>query len=295
MFENVLTTLRPRVAMQAYIADALLEEPTLNSGIANTLIERSPAHARLEHPRLAPGLIEREFSRVANFGSAVADMVFENAENIAYVEALTYSTKDARAARDSALECGRYPLLNDEADVAIAAARAAKAAIKDVAGGAALRFEDTLLFKAGSTWCRCRPDAMSEDNRLIIDLKITGTNVRECNRQFFGQGYDMQAAFYERAADFADPDGAGKREIIYLFVENAPPFAWAALQVSEGTMQLARKKMNAAVNIWAKCLKENSWPTYTSSQTTTSRPSYDETSWILREEMDPTIDVRDPT
>lgn len=64
--------------------------------------------------------------------------------------------------------------------------------------------------------------------------------------------------------------------------------------MAEGTLQIARKKMNAAVNLWSRCLKDNTWPAYQSSRQVTSRPSYEETAWLIREEMDPTIIVEAP-
>jgi hypothetical protein len=134
---------------------------------------------------------------------------------------------------------------------------------------------------------------MTHDFRDIIDLKVTGTNARECNRQFFGQGYDMQAAFLEAGADTLSPATKGKRRIIYLFQESEPPFASSALLISEGTLVIARKKMMAAINLWKSCMETKIWPGYPSELIPSARPSWDETSWLIREEMDPSIRVED--
>jgi hypothetical protein len=279
------------VSMRDYVMDSLCEQPTLSSSLANILLDRSPAHARLEHPRLSPRK-EEDFSRVANFGSAVASMVF-GGPYIVPIDAIDYKGKDAKTARDQALASGLIPLLTEEHDRAKEVSYAVTRALVDLHTDA-LEYEHTIIFRQGKALCRSRPDAMSQGLSMLIDLKVTGTNARECNRQFFSQGYDMQAAFMERAADSLDPDGVGRREIIYLFAENEPPYCVVPIQVSEGTLTIARKKMNAAVNLWTRCLERNEWPGYQLTNTMTQRPSFEETAWLIREETDQSINVESP-
>lgn len=278
------------VPMHDYVNDQLCEVPTLSSSMANVIIDQSPMHARFLHPRLSSPQV-RPFSRVANFGSAVAAMVFDDCD-VVFVDADNYQTKAAREARDAALAQGNIPLLQDETTRAFDVAETAKLALKSLVGG--YIGEATIIFRQGEAVCRSRPDVMSTNKTLLVDLKVTGTNARDANRQFFSMGYDMQAAFMERAADSLDPENIGRREIVYLFVEAEPPHGYSFIQVSESTLQVARKKMNAAVNLWSRCLKEDQWPGYQSSRTLTSRPSYEETAWLLREETDRTINVEYP-
>jgi hypothetical protein len=281
----------PDIPSDDYVQDRLCLQPTLSSSIARVLIDRSPAHARHAHPRFNPQ--PREFSRVANFGSAVHAMVFGGA-HVVTINADAYTTKLAREQRDAVLTDGNIPLLREEADRASDVSHVVTRAMIELTSKP-LDYEHTVIFKmAGHAWCRSRPDAISHDRRTLVDLKVTGTNARDCNRQFFSQGYDMQAAFMERAADSLDLDGIGKREIFYLFVESEPPFGYSFLDVSEGTLQIARKKVNAAINLWSRCMEQDSWPSYQSSRTLTSRPTYEETAWLIREEDDANIDVEFP-
>lgn len=271
------------IDMRDYVNDELLDRPTLSSSIANVLLERSPRHAYALHPRFTRRA--DEFSRVANFGSAVASMVFGGPQ-IMVIEANAYTTKLAKESRDLALETGQLPLLAEEWQRACNVADVAREAIERLG---ALDFEQTIIFPNGSTWCRSRPDAISKDRRLLIDLKVTGINARECNRHFFSQGYDMQAAFMERAADSIDPDGIGKRLIVYVFVEADFPHGVVQLQVTEATMAIARRKMNAACNLFGECVETGIWPLYDETRQMTHRPSWDETSWLVREETDASI------
>lgn len=287
---NLTFGIYPDIPMDDYVADRLCEQPSLSSSLANILIDHSPLHARYAHPRLTPPK-PRDFSRVANFGSAVAAMVF-GGPVIRHIEANSYASKAAKEGRDEALGNGMIPLLTEEMEAVEAVARVAGEAV----GSLLLKLdcEHTIIFRQGDTWCRSRPDAISRDRKVLLDLKVTGTNVRDVNRQFFSQGYDMQAAFMERAADSIDPDNIGRREILYLFVEAEPPHGYAFIEVAEGTRQMARKKMNAAVNLWNRCMRMNEWPGYQGSKQLTSYPSYQETAWLVREEMDPMINVEFP-
>lgn len=278
------------VPMSEYVNDTLCDDPTISSSMANILIERSPLHARYAHPRFRKQ--EQDFSRVTNFGSAVAALVFGGAE-IDLIDGHSYASKACKEARDAALAAGRLPLLTEEMTLAYAVSDVAKAAVVSLIGTDIVP-EATIIFRQAGATCRSRPDALSSDHTVLLDLKVTGTNARDVNRQFFSQGYDMQAAFMERAADSIDPKNIGRREIFYLFVEVDPPHGYSFIQVSESTLQIARKKMNAAVNLWSHCLKENKWPSYQSSRQLTSRPSYEETAWLIREETDPMINVEFP-
>lgn len=280
--------IHPSISIDDYVFDRLCETPTLSSSVANTILDRSLAHARLQHARFNPAIaLEQEFSRPANLGTAVHAMVFGGA-HIVVIDADSYKPKEAQNLRDRTLIEGGVPLLREEHMRASAIADVAGKAVADLSAEA-LDLEHTIIFNHGPTLCRTRPDAISKDRRLILDLKVTGTNARDANRQFFSQGYDLQAAFLEAGADFLDEDGMGKREIIYLFVESEPPFAHSMLQVSEGTLSIARKKMRAAVNLWDRALRKNEWPAYQSSRTLTERPSWDESSWLNREMTDPMI------
>jgi hypothetical protein len=271
------------IDMRDYVNDQLLDGPTLSSSIANVLIERSPRHAYAMHPRFTRR--SDDFSRVANFGSAVASMVFGGPQ-IMIIDASGYTTKLAKESRDLALETGQLPLLTEEWQRACNVSDAAREAIARLG---TLDFEQTIIFPNGSTWCRSRPDAISRDRRLLVDLKVTGINARECNRHFFSQGYDMQAAFMERGADSIDPDGIGKRVVVYLFVEADFPHGVVQLQTTEATMAIARRKMNAACNLWSDCIATGIWPLYDDARQMTQRPSWDETSWLVREETDGSI------
>lgn len=274
------------IPIGVYVADPC-EIPSLSSSIAKILLDRSPAHAFVAHPRLTKPKPEA-WSAQANFGSAVHSLVFggQKVQPYGYDD---WRKKEAQVDKADALKCGLIPLLTHEYDDARTIAAAVKEHLAPY--GDDTLDEQTIVWDEGGALCRTRPDRMSGDMSTIIDLKVTGTNARECNRQFFSQGYDMQAALLERGADAVDPDGRGKRNIIYLFVENEPPFAAVPLQITEAVLTIARKKFHAAVNLWRDCLANNAWPSYPITPIKAEMPSWAEAQWLARELNDPTVKV----
>lgn len=277
----------------SYVADRAIEgvPPSLNASIATLVVDRSPAHAFVAHPRLTARGPE-EWSAAANFGSAVHSTVFGGPEVVTVV-AEDWRTKAARERRVESLAARKIPLLGGEVERCAAIAARASQAILALGAETDSIKEATIIWSEGGAVCRCRPDLISADKRLVVDLKITGVSLGNggANRQFFNQGYDMQAAFFERGLDALDLEGRGRRRIIYLFVESEPPHAALPLLVSEGTLMIARKRMNAAISIWKRCLAANVWPSYATEPVPTERPGWQEEAWLAREMNDLAVDV----
>lgn len=280
---QLFPAIHPDIPIDAYVADPC-PEPSLSASIASILVNRSPAHAYAAHPRLTPSP-KAEWSAAANFGSAVHSLVFGGPKVQRYGYA-DWRKKEAQEDRKNCLAVGEIPLLMEDYDRARAIATNVAYDIEYIVGDFhGLDMERTIVWREGEAWCRVRPDAMTSDKRTVIDLKVTGVDIGNggANRQFFGQGYDMQAAFLERGLDDVHTDGAGKRRIIYLFVESEPPHAAIPLVVSEATLMVARKKMNAALNLWRECTTSKRWPAYPLIPVPTDMPGWQEQAWLARE------------
>lgn len=268
------------IPISEYVADPC-EFPSLSASIASVLLDRSPAHAFVRHPRLTKQPAAEEWNAKTNFGSAVHSLVFGGPKVQPYGYE-NWRKKEAQEDRADALKAGLIPLLLEEYERARVIAKSARAFLKPFEAGG-VECEQTLVWQEREAWCRVRPDLMTSDMRTMVDLKVTGTNAREANKQFFSQGYDVQAAFMERGADALDAKGQGRRQIIYLFVEDEPPHAFMPLLVSEGTLTLARKKYRAAVNAWRVCLETQTWPAYPATLVPTETPAWAESAWLNRE------------
>ena len=100
------------ITIADYVADPC-ETPSLSSGIATRLIDRSPAHAFVAHPRLTPRVQPETFETAANFGSAVHAAVF-GGPKIKWIDAPDWRTNAAKDARTAALSDGAVPLLSHQ-------------------------------------------------------------------------------------------------------------------------------------------------------------------------------------
>ena len=271
------------ITIDAYVADPCTM-PSLSASAASVLINQSPAHAYIAHPRFTP-IPKAEWSAAANFGSAVHSLVFggPKVQRYGYPD---WRKKEAQEDRKACLSVGEIPLLMDDYDRAQTIAAAVAFDLEQIVGTFhGLDMERTIVWQDGDAWCRVRPDAMTPDKTTVVDLKVTGVDIGNggANRQFFAQGYDMQAAFLERGLDAIDPSGRGRRRIIYLFVEAEPPHAAVPVLVSEATLMVARKKMNAALNLWRQCTREKRWPAYPLDPVPSDMPGWQEQAWLARE------------
>lgn len=90
--------------------------------------------------------------------------------------------------------------------------------------------------------CKARPDFVSDDRELIIDLKIT----QDASKDGFIQSvakfrYYLQAAFYL--------DLIGAKRFLFLAIEKEPPFMCGIYELSPEALDLGREKYLKAFEI----------------------------------------------
>lgn len=277
------------IPMAEYLADPC-ERPSLTASVANCLLTRSPAHARMMHPRLYPGF-ERDDESRFDLGSAAHALLLEgDASAIEFIAANDWRTNAAKEARDAARAAGKLPVLNKYEGSLRKMVEVAKEAIaqSEFAGiwqhG---RPEQTIIWQEDGVTCRCRPDFMRKDRTILLDYKTSesaepGFFIRQIPRI----GYDVSAAFYLRGVEAlgqyegATQDEAGHRYPVYVFLaqEIEPPFACSLVALGEAYKAIADAKVEKAIALWRDCLKRDRWPAYD------LRLHYAEpTSWQLAE------------
>lgn len=270
-------------------------EPSLSASVAKLLLERSPAHARLAHPRLNA---ERVDERKAEFdlGSAVHALVLErNERGIEPLDFDNYRTKAAQDARDAAYNAGKTPLLPHQVtlvrDIAasveaqLANHREAQDAFNPILG----RPEQTLVWQEDNgIWCRARVDWLPFGRQNVVyDLKTEAqsANPEDWSRSLYDKGYHITAAHYRR--------GLRKllgREFHYRFVvvEKEPPYALSVCELAPDALHHADREAERAVNLWGRCLSRNWWPGYVGQVAGIDMPPWIErriTDRHLREEL----------
>lgn len=251
-------------------------EPELSTGIIKRLINQTPYHAWLGHPKLNKSL-KREVSTEFDLGTAAHSMLLENdSSNIVVLRPENYLAKNGnvprgftndaiRAARDDTRASGKIPVLEDDfMNVRYMVEQTKKfIAGSDIAkewiyGQSELSF--TRKVDCG-TWIKTRPDFITDDHKIIIDYKTTanGANPERFGKQIFSLSYDVQAALYSYMNELVF---GVKPSFLFLVQSTEPPFECSLVGASESLIAVGMEKVKHAIRLWRKCLDTNSWPSY---------------------------------
>jgi hypothetical protein len=237
---------------------------SLSSSVAGILLEQSPYHAWLAHPRLNPHYVREAVDSRFDLGSAAHMMLLERrVDRIVIVEAPDWRTKAAKEAREAAAAAGQFAILRRHYDAVTEMVAVAHQfmATTELAGlleeGEA---ERAVLWQEGDLWYRCRPDLLSKDRRICLDYKTTASAAPEAfSRQIGRMGYDLQSEFYRRGVHRAS---SIEPAFIFLAQEITAPFACSLMSLSNAYRTVGEAKVERARTIWERCLRTNTWPSY---------------------------------
>lgn len=279
----------------AYYADPC-EQPSLSQSIAKIILDHSPLHAKLEHPRLCPVKADEDedaekYMKAQAIGNAAHKMLLGRGKEVDVLDFDNFRTKEAKMAREIAEKAGRVVILEKHMTGAEAMVAAARAQIA--------KHEANLTFKEGSgevaiiceddgVWLRSLVDWLGFDLRRCDDYKSGGVSVAPhvIGLRMVDQGWDIQAAMQERILDVLDPEGAGRRKHRFIAQENMPPYALTVCELSESVMTMGRKKLQQAISMWRSCTKMNRWPGYPNRVVMPEYPGFKEKQWLDREEFE---------
>lgn len=243
--------------MTAYLADPC-PEPSFSASCGKLLMQMSPRHAWLAHPRLGNANFDPSNTK-ADFGSVVHELALGNGSKYRIIDVDDWRTKAAREERDTALADGCTPIKASDFVRAEAAAAEIRSQLSEVfVEGEA---EKTMIWRDDSLWCRARPDWLVRSAHMVFDLKLTGINLspleKKVERHIFEQWYDFSIAHYM--------DGYRTlfgEELAYrlLFVEDHPPFSIRPFQLSGQGIEMGQRKLVAARSWWKRCMKDGRWP-----------------------------------
>lgn len=265
-----------------YHADPVIE-PSLSSSIANKLLTYSPRHAWHAHPRLNSAF-KREESDRFDLGTVAHAYMLQGETDFAVFDAPSWRGKAANLAKFNAHVAGKTPILaaqwknvqamKEAADPQLDALDAPRPFKKGKA-------EQTLIWREGDVWCRCRPDWLHDDHETIDDLKTSelGNPDVWTRALLFRMGYDVQAAFYLRGLRAVFGKDAAFR---FIVIEPFAPFALSAVALSPVAMELAERKVEHAIKVWRECLAANEWPAYPTRTCWADVPPWIETQWAER-------------
>lgn len=273
-----------------YHADPCVE-PSLSSGVAKVLLDRSPWHARIQHPRLNPAY-EAENGKQFDLGRAAHSLILGDPKQFAYIEADNYTTKAAREQRDAAYEASKIPLLPGQAatlDAMNDAFWPQLARMEPLAAAWEVgRSEQSMIWHDHGVWCRARADRLCRGPNIIFDYKsIKNAAPENCVRQVFKMGWDVQNGFYRRGAN--DLARAHEFRFIFLFQETESPHALTAVEFDPKALAYADDRALKAIEHWGQCVDADEWPGYPERICYAELPTWTDKRWAeeqLREEIE---------
>jgi len=121
--------------------------------------------------------------------------------------------------------------------------------------------------------CKCRPDWLTDDGSIVVDLKTT----KEASPRGFKQSvanyrYHVQAAWYLHGLEQA----TGKRpdQFIFICVESSAPYAVAVYAADAEMIERGHDQAMRDLAKLAVCKAADHWPSYSEQIETLSLPAW---------------------
>ncbi|MBR9839934.1 MAG: hypothetical protein GYB50_18840 [Rhodobacteraceae bacterium] len=262
--------------------------PSLSSTLARLILDRSPLHAWTAHPRLNPEW-EAKDSKTFDIGRAAHRAVLgAGGDYVAIPENLLGSNGAAntKAAKDwiaDARESGLTPLKAEEVEQIGVMRERVHGRLSEMAITLdPARSEATAIAEIGGCPVRARfdnyPDGVAEP---IYDFKTTKDACPDhCMRAVMNYGYDVQAAHYLDTLKAATGED---RRFRFIFQEKDAPFEVCVVELHPDALDMARKKIRRARDIWASCINSGHWPGYAAGVHVVDLPGWFHERWLERE------------
>lgn len=261
-----------------------LELPAASAGLLKTTVDQCPL-AGWSDSWLNPDR-KPEYADAAELGTIIHSLVLEDDDSgVELIQPTDYPAANGnipkgwtnpaiRQARNHARNQGKIPVLPEDMEQAQAVAAAARLFIASLKttepevwaalqpGGGEAESIITWVDEIGDTPCKIRPDLLSADRKLIVDLKTTGMSVNPASwarTQMAGNSAYMSSAFYRRGIRELCGEEPG---YIFLAVETAPPYLCSLIGTDPHGFELGDEKVRAGLDLWSQCVKRKSWPAY---------------------------------
>lgn len=247
--------------------------PALSNGMIKPLLQQSPYHAWLQHPRLNSAC-KRDDDSKFDLGTAMHALLLEGVDLCEVIHADDFRTKAAREQRDAAWAAGRTPLLVGQYEAAQVMAGRAREFLEQTEFAGVLsrgKSEQSFFWQEMGIWIKGRADFLTDRRDLILDYKTTAMHPQKWKRAITDHGYDTQSLLYQRGMSALGHVGT---RFVFLVQETCEPHACWLVQASESMRELANMKIARAMRTWSECLKAGRWPSYPVAVQHAEAPSY---------------------
>lgn len=243
-------------------------------------VARSPLHYWARY--VDPNRVEQEPTAAMTIGSALHTHVLEldtwDNRYVTMPEGIDRRTKQGKAEWEafSVASSGRTVLSKTDAELVMKMGHAiyahpAAAMLLGLPGKA----ETTWMWtdEASGLQCKCRPDWLTDDHGLIVDLKTTEDASPTGFRKSIGNfRYHVQAAWYLNGVEAAT--GTRPEQFIFVCVEKKPPHAVAVYAADAEMIAAGAKQARLDLDTLAVCKAADAWPGYSDQIETISLPGW---------------------
>jgi hypothetical protein len=266
--------------------------PSLSQSLAKILIDQSPLHASVAHPRLTTAHDvdddTEKYVKAKVIGDAAHKLMILRGKDMAVADFDDWRKKEAKEFREAAEANGQLPILREHMDTATKIVFAGQKQLFDHQEGDCFTKgagEVALIWQEGPIWFRCLVDWLHDDLRTIDDYKTTGMSVAPhvLGARAADGGWHIQAAMIERGLDVLDPDNAGRRKYRFVAQEQNAPYGLNVMVMTEHWLTMGRKQLQYAVDRWSICIAANNWPGYPPFAVMPEFPGFKENNWLQRE------------
>ena len=116
----------------------------------------------------------------------------------------------------------------------------------------------------GGIRAKCRPDWISKDSKIVVDLKTTqDASPKGFQKSIANFGYHIQAAFYLRTLQNL---GFDSHDFIFIAMEKTAPFCVGVYRASAEMIEEGNKKVDEAIDKILWCKENDSYPDYTPNE-----------------------------
>jgi hypothetical protein len=230
-------------------------------------VAKSPLHYWARY--LDPNRVVPEPTPAMAIGSAVHTHVLEldqwDARYVSAPDGIDRRTKAGKAEWEAftTAATGRTVLPKADADLVMRMAHSvfshpAAAMLLALPGKA----ETTHMWTDAATGlqCKCRPDWLTDDGRLLVDLKTTEDAGRGFAKSIAQWRYHVQASWYLDGVEQAT--GTRPEQFLFLCVEKKAPYAVAVYAADAEMIAAGAQAAARDLDVLATCKAAGAWPGY---------------------------------